>query len=1701
MCKRVSYTLLAAILTGHFFSIMAEDKEQKNTGQISYFKQIRPLFQAHCQGCHQPAKDKGGYIMTDFKNLLAGGDDEGPAIVPNKISESSIVELIIPEENGKAAMPRGKKPLHSTEIELIKKWISQGAKDDTPEGSGQKYTAENPPVYTLPPVITSIDYSPDGKLLAIAGFHEVLLHKSDGSGLVARLVGLSERIESVRFSPDGTKLAVTGGKPGRMGEVQVWNVENRSLAMSHPVTFDTAYGATWSPDGKSIAFGCGDNTARAINVKTGAQVFYQGAHTDWVLGTAFDIEGKHLISVGRDMTAKLTVFADSRFIDNITSITPKALKGGIAAIDRHPKHEHILVGGSDGAPQLFRIFRQTKRVIGDNANLLKKFPEMTGRVFDVRFNKAGTAFAAGSSLDGKGQIAIFAANVPEKIPDDIKKIQAKRTRSRNAGEVQKLDKFLTSGVKEIAKVDIPDSGIYAIAFSPDSKTLAATGSDGHIRLLDATNGKENKKFLPVTLGQPKKQIIIAHNDIPTSKEDIKFESLPKGFKLSRITIEPKQIQLTGPSDYAQILVTAELSNGARADVTRMVKMKAEGSVATASLRGRITPTDDGEGTLTVEIGGHKAHAPITVKGISTKKKIDYVQDVMPVLSKLGCNAGTCHGSKDGKNGFKLSLRGYDPIYDVRAFTEELASRRVNIASPTDSLMLLKAIGAVPHEGAQVTKPGSKYHQILHEWIANGAKLNLKSSRVASIELYPENPVIQNIDGKQQMRVLATYTDGTKRDVTAESFIESGNTDVAKTDEGGLVTVERRGEAAVLARFEGAYAATTITAMGDRTGFIWKKPETWSQIDKFTANKWERMKIEPAGLCSDADFVRRVHLDLTGLPPTSEAVKKFLADKRDTRTKRNELVDQLIGHDDYVDHWANKWADLLQVNRKFLGAEGAKSFREWIRNEVKMNTPYDEFARKIITASGSNKSNPPASYYKILRTPDAIMENTTHLWLATRFNCNKCHDHPFERWTQDQYYETAAFFAQVGLKNDTKNSGKKTVGGTAVEGKKPLYEEIYDKPNGDIKHERTGAVTAPQFPFEAKYTKKEKSTRRQNIAAWMTSSDNQYFAKSYVNRLWGYLLGVGIIEPLDDIRAGNPPTNPELLDWLTTEFIKSGFNAQHMVKTICKSRTYQLSISTNKWNEDDTINYSHALPRRLPAEVLFDAIYHATGAQTKIPGVPPGTRAAALPDVGVKLPDGFLGTLGRPPRESACECERVNGLQLGPIMALITGPTVDTAISDPKNAIAKLVTEQTDDAKLVNELYLRILNRPAKETEIEKAINMLRSIEPDHKKLLDETVAYQKKLEPITAEREKQRQAGITEAQDKLDAYKKEIAPREKKLDDERNAKIMSAEKNLKEYENTLGEKYTAWLTNPTGKTSWTISEATKLESKIGTTLAKEKDGVIFASGKNGKDTFTVTTETSFKNITGIRLEALADKRLPKNGPGRAPGDGNFVLTELEVLWASKDKPDEKKKLKLTNAKADFSQGNYAVATAIDGKLAPTNNGWAVSPQLGKPHIASFEIAQAPKHEGPIHLIFVMKQEFTGNNWQLGKFRWSTTDSKKPLNFGHPGNISALLAIAPDKRNDKQKKQLNDYFRKQDGELQKRIKAFADAKKPRAKDKKLTELEGYVSRASAPLVEDPKLTSLKRAVELSKKQITNKRLYGAQDIAWALINNPAFLFNH
>lgn len=1702
-CSIAAFAL--ALFTSAASAAQAPKKEETAdpNAPISYYKQIRPIFQGQCNGCHQPAKSKGDYIMTDFAKLLKGGEN-GDAIVPGDIPKSRLVDLITPDKKGKVEMPEKGDPLHETQVALIKRWIKEGAKDDTPASAKQDYDMEHLPVYAHAPVVTSLDYSPDGKLLAVSGYHEVLLHNADGGGIAARLVGLSERVQTVRFSPDGSKLAVAGGNPGRMGEIQVWDVAKRKLLMSASVTFDTLYGANWSPDGQLVSFGCSDNSVRAIDAATGQQVLFNGSATDWVLDTVWSTKGTHVISAGRDMTAKLTEVATQRFVDNITSITPGALKGGLLSIARHPKRDEILVGGADGVPQIYRMERITARRIGDNANLLRKFPAMEGRIFSVDYSPDGKTIVCASAYHDKGAVNFYNAEFDSTLPDDVKKTLGEVGSAKAANVIAWTEK----DVKLIKSIPFEKGGVFTVNYSPDGKTVATGGDDGVVRLIDVASGSIKKEFLSVPLADQKTLAALApdtsdHITRADVAKELTPEALPKGAQIASLDVQPKNIKLAKPTEYAQLLITAKMTDGTTADVTRMAKITAQGIDAAISSRGLVRPKTDGKGSIVISIGNQTANVAMDVHGVKTAFKPDLVHDVMPILSKMGCNQGTCHGSKEGKNGFKLSLRGYDPQYDVTAFTEELWSRRVNVAAPSHSMMLLKSSGSVPHEGGQLSVPGELYYETIKAWIASGAKLNDASPRVQRIEIFPKNPVVESIGSRQQMRVLATYGDGVTQDVTAEAYIDSGNGEVAETDKQGLVTTLRRGEAPILARFGSSYAATTVTVMGNRSGFVWNEPAKYNKIDEFVSAKWKRMKIQPSELCSDADYIRRVYLDLTGLPPKAEAVRAFLADQTDSRQKREKLVDTLIGGDEFVDHWTNKWADMLQVNSKFLGNEGASDFRKWIHDQVKSNTPYDKFAYSILTASGSNKANPPASYFKILRKPEETMENTTHLFLATRFNCNKCHDHPFERWNQDQYYETAAFFAQVGLQGDPTQAGK-TIGGTAVEGAVPLYEIVKDTGKGEVQHLRTGKDAAPVFPFPAKFTEKPNASRREELAAWMTSADNQYFAMSYANRIWGYLTGTGVIEPLDDIRAGNPPSNPELLSHLTQEFVNSGFNVRHLMQIICKSRTYQLGIAANEWNADDKINYSHAKARRLPAEVLYDAIYSVTGSVSKIPGVQPGTRAAQLADAQIKIPDGFLNNFGRPVRESACECERSNDVQLGPVMALISGPTVGDAISDPANAIAKLAKDTPDDRKLVEELFVRILNRTPTDKETNAVLESMKDIDADNKVLAAEWSAQEIKMAPVIAKQEQDRNKGITAAQTALEDFKKAAAPEIAKKEAARVAATKKAEEGVKAVAATAPEQQPKWEELLDLSTEWQPLDVEVVRAVGVAKLEKQADGSLFATplpdGRTQPGNYQLKAKTNLTGITGIKLEMLPDDRLPNNGPGIAP-DGNFVLSEFLVQQTPMDAKRAKKRegqLDLVKPKTDFSQQNFNIADVL--KKGNRDRGWAVSPEGGLRHEATFELKEPIGNEGGTQLQFTLSQQFQNGKYNLGRFRlWVTTG--KPVRFGAAKEVADAIRVDAAKRSKEQKALLASTYLTQSRDYQTAKKTLANAKRPLPIDPKLTELEGRLAEAQQPITIDPKLLQLRRDADLSLGQTTNRRLTAAQDLAWALINSPAFLFNH
>ncbi len=465
---RVVLLFATAIVSLAASSSVRAEQPATPSGPVSFTREVRPLFQQSCVGCHQPAKQQGGYLMTSFAGLFAKGESGEAGIIAGKPDASLLVKKIIPHEGKPAAMPKGGlPPFTAKEVALIKQWIAEGAKDDTPPMATTVVDADHPPVYLAPPVVTSVEFSPDGTLLAVSGYHEVLLYKADGSALVARLVGLAERIQSLAFSPDGKSLAVAGGSPGRFGEIQIWDVAKRKLKLSQSVTYDTLYGVSWSPDGKLVAFGCADNTLRAIEAASGKQVLFQGAHNDWVLDTVFSLDGSHLVSVSRDRSMKLTHVATNRFIDNITSITPGALKGGLQAVARHPKKEELLIGGADGTPKLYQMHRTKKRVIGDDFNLIRAYEPIPGRIFSVCFSADGNQFVVGSSLDGEGKARVYQTADGKKVSE-------------------------LAGLK---------GGIYSVAFSPDGKTIASAGFDGMVRLSNPATGALIKEFVSVPLAK------------------------------------------------------------------------------------------------------------------------------------------------------------------------------------------------------------------------------------------------------------------------------------------------------------------------------------------------------------------------------------------------------------------------------------------------------------------------------------------------------------------------------------------------------------------------------------------------------------------------------------------------------------------------------------------------------------------------------------------------------------------------------------------------------------------------------------------------------------------------------------------------------------------------------------------------------------------------------------------------------------------------------------------------------------------------------------------------------------------------------------------------------------------------------------------------------------------------------------------------
>jgi len=679
-------------------------------------------------------------------------------------------------------------------------------------------------------------------------------------------------------------------------------------------------------------------------------------------------------------------------------------------------------------------------------------------------------------------------------------------------------------------------------------------------------------------------------------------------------------------------------------------------------------------------------------------QVTFLRDVAPILNKVGCTSGPCHGAAKGKAGFKLSLRGYDPDFDYQALLYDLGGRRFNRADPGRSLMLAKPTQEVPHGGGMRIEPGSAYYQTIYRWIAQGVPFGDPSKdKVERIEMEPAQIEMVQPGLTRQIKVVAHYLDGGVRDVTKEAVIASNIPDTADVSADAVVKGARIGEATMLVRYEGKFGTVPVTVLNPKPGFVWKQLTQNNFIDQLNDAKLKRLKIQPSAEVDDATFLRRVSEDLTGQLPTPAEVKAFVADPTPMRAKRAKMIDDLMARPAFVDHWTLKWGDLLQVNRKYLGDKGAWEFRDWIHESVARNKPYDQFVRELLTSRGSSDESPAANYFRVTRDPKPTMEKTTQVFLGVRMVCTQCHDHPFERWTQNQYYEMTSFFSTVGLRPGFE-SGE---------------EIVFDKRDDfDVHHPKDDRVMKPKFLVAATTASlapvplPDGANRRQALADWITSKENPFFAKSMANRVWSYFLGKGIIDPVDDIRASNPPVNEELLNALTKDFKDHNYDLKRLIRAIVSSRTYQAGIETNEWNQSDQVNFSHAVPRRLNAEQLMDAVTQATGVRPDFPEVPADTTAEEFPDPHVGK-DGFLDLFGRPLRESACECERKTDLSLPQALNLINGKTISEAVADQNGTIAKSLMAGVTDKDLVEELYLRTLSRKPTAAELDGGLTYLR----------------------------------------------------------------------------------------------------------------------------------------------------------------------------------------------------------------------------------------------------------------------------------------------------------------------------------------------------------------------------------------------------------
>jgi hypothetical protein len=766
--------------------------------------------------------------------------------------------------------------------------------------------------------------------------------------------------------------------------------------------------------------------------------------------------------------------------------------------------------------------------------------------------------------------------------------------------------------------------------------------------------------------------------------------------LESIAVYPTSVTLETSRDFHRLIVLATDKNAVTRDVTASARftpadpslIKLEGST--------LRPAKDGSTEVRIHFRGKELSVPVTIKGATEDRRISFQQDVIPVFTASGCNTGACHGSARGQDGFMLSLFGYDPKGDYHRLTREFAGRRLNLAVPNDSLLLTKAIGAVPHTGGKLFEKDSKAYKTLLEWIEKGAQYDPEGVALpVKIEVEPKQFLLEGAGKNTPLTVRATYSDGTDRDVTnLSTFTSSNDNSVGIDSRTGLAESKTRGEAFLMARFHTFTEGSQAIVIPDDLNYTRPELTAFNYIDTHVHEKLHRLRIVPSKICSDEVFVRRVYLDIIGLLPTEEELQTFLSDQNPK--KRETLVDQLLERKDFTDLWVMKWAELLQIrttgnNGNDVTYKSALLWYEWLRGQVASNRPFNETVRDLLSATGGSYDNPATNFFKSEQDIKKLTENIAQVFMGTRIQCAQCHNHPFDRWTMDDYYGFASFFTQVKRKR----------------GEDPTDMIIYDG-SGEIKHPVTNQNAIPTYLGDG-VAEVKGVTRRRTMAEWLTEPGNPWFAKNVANIIWSHFFGIGIVDPVDDVRVSNPATNPALLKALGDKFTEYNFDMKRLVRDICTSRTYQLSTKANETNRTDTNNFSKSRIRRMRAEVLLDTLAQVTNTPNKFRGLPLGSRAVNIADGNTSTY--FLTTFGRATRKTVCSCEVKMEPNLSQALHLLNGDSISQRINRGQ-VVRTMLKEKKTPQEIVTSLYLKTLSRKPTESEISSLNHQIANAKDD-----------------------------------------------------------------------------------------------------------------------------------------------------------------------------------------------------------------------------------------------------------------------------------------------------------------------------------------------------------------------------------------------------